>query len=158
MLCNVFVNFFHMQEVMETFTSVMRGYKKPVLTVGTFVLVCASPLILVVVKSNSHQGEHGNKSQNPKSRHTSHEGTLDYRGNCSVFLFIYFFLVKHLQPEFYCGKFLSDLFSLVLKLLFLVVNPWVSSKAIFQETPAGKYFPTGFLKPYIVSNNRAFSK
>lgn len=139
--------------------SAMRGYKKLLLTVGTFVYGCASPLILVVIKSNSHQGEQGNKSQNPKSRHTSplkvHQITEE---TSQYFYFIYFFLVKHLQPEFYCGKFLSDLFSLVLLLLFLVVNPWVSSKAIFQETPAGKYFPTGFLKPYIVSNNRAFPK
>lgn len=160
MLCNVFVNFFHMQEVMEANTScqwwrdIGEYYSHWYLCIMLFL----TSQILVVIKSNSHQGEQGNKSLSPKSRHISNGRNIRFqRELLSIFIFFLLWIICSLH--FYCGKFLSDLFSLAFQLLIFSCKSmlWLSSKPIFQQSPAGKDFPMGFLNPYIVSYNRAFS-
>lgn len=135
----------------------MRRHKKALFT-GSYwcIQICLTVQILVVIKWNSHKGEQANTSQSPVQAtfqlkvHPIPEGTAQYSPQPPT-------PENHLQPAFYCGKFLSDLFSLVLlfffpQLLFLVVNPcfgWAAKQLLCwssQHTPAGKYFPARFLK------------
>lgn len=79
--------------------------------------MCLTVQILVVIKWNSHKGEQANTSQSPVQAtfqlkvHPIPEGTAQYSPQPPT-------PENHLQPAFYCGKFLSDLFSLVFFFFF----------------------------------------
>lgn len=72
--------------------------------------MCLTAQILVI-KWNSHKGEQANTSQSPVQAtfqlkvRSIPEGTAQYSPQPPT-------PENHLQPAFYCGKFLSDLFSL----------------------------------------------
>ena len=96
------------------FRSVMRGHKKALFTSSYWCIqMCLTAQILVVIKRNSHKGEQANTSQSPVQAtfqlkvRSIPEGTAQYSPPPQPPT-----PENHLQPAFYCGKFLSDLFSL----------------------------------------------